>query len=537
MRGEGKRFCCIMMDKGVIAVYCQLQSIVAELNKQFPVETFGILSGPVQAIEQLPSEDRLHFEDNVLYIASQGDMAMLSGRRDLCRYPILFTAEQLNARLSQTLLSMRALIWVKSADQTAVMVALTEIMYRLGNKHAFFPESYWVLMTSADLEELLNRAWRLMNVPMLAADPNLRVIAAPTSGDTNLLLERLEEVGGMPNLAQVLTPERCVGVSWQFGMELHDYQIDSAFFIRSIPVVLRGETKGYLLLPSHDLSFSQEDMQTCTIICRFALPYLHSNSLISPLYSSVERFLEMVLNSQIGGAADIQLWLERYHWKPKPFIYTLVFSAFGVPLCKSPQELQHEVGTLLNDARGLVYQNGIVILYESDEELNAETLDYRLFPIKPLMVRYQLYCGISKYISSLEQLPKVYYLARKSIDLGRMFEPENRIYFYERCAVYHILESAAKEMDLEETITPRLQLLERTSPELMETLEVYMKNGCNLTQCAKQLFLHVNTVKYRLNQILDILQCDLKDGDTFCGVFMSLKIKHFMKKTEESQII
>lgn len=516
-------------------MYCQLQSIVDELNKQFPVETFGILSGPVHAIKQLPSEDKLYLEDNVLYIASQGDIAMLSGRRDLCRYPILFAADQLSTRLSQTLLSMRALIWVKSPDQTAVMVALTEIMYRLGNKHAFFPESYWVLMTSADLEELLNRASRLLGGPILAADPNLRVVATTTTGNINLLIERLGELGGMPNLAQVLTPERRIGGSQKLGMTLYDYQIHRDFFIRCIPIVLREETKGYILLPAHSLSFSQENMQTCTIICRFALPYLHSNSLVSPLYSSVERFLEMLLNSQIAGATDIQLWLSRYSWKPRPYIYTLVFSSFGAPFRRSPQELQHEIGDVLGNARGLVYQNSIVILYESNEELNAEALDYHLSPIKPLMAEYQLYCGISKYISSLAQLPKVYYLARKAIDLGRLFEPETRIYFYERCAVYHILEAAAQEMDLTEALTPRLQILEQTSPELLETLEVYMKNGCNLTQCAKQLFLHVNTVKYRLNQILDILQCDLKDGDTFCGVFMSLKIKHFMKKTEEIQ--
>ena len=39
--------------------------------------------------------------------------------------------------------------------------------------------------------------------------------------------------------------------------------------------------------------------------------------------------------------------------------------------------------------------------------------------------------------------------------------------------------------------------------------------------------LHVNTVKYRMNQIMEFLQCDLKDGDTFCKVHLSLKILEY----------
>ena len=48
-----------------------------------------------------------------------------------------------------------------------------------------------------------------------------------------------------------------------------------------------------------------------------------------------------------------------------------------------------------------------------------------------------------------------------------------------------------------------------------------------MTQCAKQMYLHVNTVKYRMNQIMEFLQCDLKDGDTFCKVHLSLKILEY----------
>lgn len=143
------------------------------------------------------------------------------------------------------------------------------------------------------------------------------------------------------------------------------------------------------------------------------------------------------------------------------------------------------------------------------------------------MERYQLFCGISNCGHKLTQLYDLFFVARKAIDLGQLFLPDRRIFMYEDLAVYHILEEASRSIDFHSILTAKLQRMAECNPELLDTLQHYMKYGCSMTQCAKQMYLHVNTVKYRMNQIMEFLQCDLKDGDTFCKVHLSLKILEY----------
>lgn len=49
----------------------------------------------------------------------------------------------------------------------------------------------------------------------------------------------------------------------------------------------------------------------------------------------------------------------------------------------------------------------------------------------------------------------------------------------------------------------------RSNSSLVNTLLYYLRNGCNASQAAAQLFIHKNTLSYRLNRIQDILGVDL----------------------------
>ena len=50
-----------------------------------------------------------------------------------------------------------------------------------------------------------------------------------------------------------------------------------------------------------------------------------------------------------------------------------------------------------------------------------------------------------------------------------------------------------------------------TAPELRRTLEVYLEGGGALEACARTLFVHPNTVRYRLRRVSEITQLDPAD--------------------------
>lgn len=510
-------------------MYCQLQSIVEELESQFPVRTYGILSGPIRAIRCLQSNRINTLEKQVLYVATQGDLAMIAQETDLCCYPILCVDSHISDKLSRTFLSMRSLVWVKHDNPTDVLVALSEILYRLGNQHTI-PEAYWALMPAENLDELMVRAGELFDCPFFLTDWTMKILATSENRAAKLMLAKLRELDLIPNLSGVFTEDALAESVVRYGLEMYDYKIEDNFYIRKIPLKQNNTVKGYLLMSEHDPNYPDSVLRGCAIVSHFAMNFLRSNTVVMPQHSSRERFLEMILNCQISDETEIAVWLERYHWIPKKQLYVLVLSHVGASLAVSPHDVLHELTDYAADLTGLVYQSSIVLLYESAEELSPSLLQQQLSPILGEVQKYDLHCGISRAVSCLKDIPKAYFTARKVLDLGRVFDPALRMHFYEDCSVYLLLHAASQTMDLEQLVLPRVYQLEQNeSSEFLQTLEVYMKNGCSITQCAKQLYFHVNTVKYRLNQIQEILQCDIKDGDVFCQVYLSLKIRKFME--------
>jgi DNA-binding PucR family transcriptional regulator len=65
-------------------------------------------------------------------------------------------------------------------------------------------------------------------------------------------------------------------------------------------------------------------------------------------------------------------------------------------------------------------------------------------------------------------------------------------------------DSLAKQTLIEKVYEP----LAATSPELLETLNAYLDSGRSLEATAKALFIHPNTVRYRLKRISDVIGWD-----------------------------
>jgi len=59
---------------------------------------------------------------------------------------------------------------------------------------------------------------------------------------------------------------------------------------------------------------------------------------------------------------------------------------------------------------------------------------------------------------------------------------------------------------------------------LLDTLRTYLECNCNLLRTAERLYVHKNTLLYRLNHIKSILRCDLNDADERLLLMLSFKL-------------
>jgi DNA-binding PucR family transcriptional regulator len=64
--------------------------------------------------------------------------------------------------------------------------------------------------------------------------------------------------------------------------------------------------------------------------------------------------------------------------------------------------------------------------------------------------------------------------------------------------------------------------------ELYPTLSVYLENNGNITVTAEKLFIHPNTLRYRINKIEKLLKTDLSNFESIVELSIAYKIDQLL---------
>ncbi len=120
--------------------------------------------------------------------------------------------------------------------------------------------------------------------------------------------------------------------------------------------------------------------------------------------------------------------------------------------------------------------------------------------------------GIGGIKDNLFRINESYEEALKAIEVGRVYNASNRIYMYSSLLLerflhevpLHLCERYSKVLFVKEY----KKLL---SEEMLETIEKFFENNLNLSETARQLFIHRNTLVYRLDKIQNVMGLDLRN--------------------------
>ena len=113
--------------------------------------------------------------------------------------------------------------------------------------------------------------------------------------------------------------------------------------------------------------------------------------------------------------------------------------------------------------------------------------------------------GIGRYYENIEQIYLSYQEAREVIRLSYMFSWFNRILYYEKMDLFRIFLPILDNQEALEAcrncLQPLLDYDRKNGKNMLETLQVVSECDWNLKLAAERMFLHPNTVKYRMEQI------------------------------------
>jgi hypothetical protein len=118
--------------------------------------------------------------------------------------------------------------------------------------------------------------------------------------------------------------------------------------------------------------------------------------------------------------------------------------------------------------------------------------------------------------------------AERALMVARRLQLSDRPVFFEHLGVYRVLlgpNDASHQRGFAEEILGCLQRHDAdTGSELVATLRCWIAADYSVAQAARRLYVHPNTVKYRLRRIRDLLGGDPSRGDLRLQIELALKI-------------
>ncbi|KON67217.1 hypothetical protein AKG34_24990 [Peribacillus butanolivorans] len=141
----------------------------------------------------------------------------------------------------------------------------------------------------------------------------------------------------------------------------------------------------------------------------------------------------------------------------------------------------------------------------------------------------KVFSGIGNEYSSILQLRKSYLEALEVINAAKFIgKPEQLPFQYSKLGIFRYLEMISNHHGKTNYINMDLQILQKKDQEsqtkLLQTMEIFLLNNCRIKPTAEQLYIHTNTLKYRMNQIADLTSIDFDDFHSRIQLYVDLQL-------------
>lgn len=157
-------------------------------------------------------------------------------------------------------------------------------------------------------------------------------------------------------------------------------------------------------------------------------------------------------------------------------------------------------------------------------ELSSEIL--RFFTTQ---YSYSIRIGVGKRAENINGLTDSYASARQSLRLAKKWN--KNIINYEDIGIYKILldgKKAALKKIYEETIGA-LEVIDQTNnTDYVEFVKIYVNYNGSVQKLADELYVHRNTINYKIKQIKKLIDCDLNKMEDQFKIMLALKIQKIL---------
>ena len=183
-----------------------------------------------------------------------------------------------------------------------------------------------------------------------------------------------------------------------------------------------------------------------------------------------------------------------------------------------------------------INETDIAVIRQVSGGVTAEELEKVAQGIEDTLkneLRIKTIIGIGTVAEHLRELADSYKEAQTAIEVGKVFDTEKSVMHYENLGIGRLiyqLPTTLCEIFLREVF--KKNSLDSLDQETLFTINKFFENSLNVSETSRKLFVHRNTLVYRLEKIRKLTGLDLRQFDDAIVFRVALMVRQYLVSRE-----
>jgi hypothetical protein len=286
-------------------------------------------------------------------------------------------------------------------------------------------------------------------------------------------------------------------------------------------IIYDGHVAGSLILIEHHTEITPTHFKQLPLIGNIlfdSLNYDISTGMKKSFYSSV--LYNLLDEREIDKSEILNITKLKFPQKMK-----VVVAQYAINQKNRYLKLSVKVALerIFTEGYSVMFKSYIIILVDDVSEIQRERL-------KELSQKENLRIGISWSFNDILQFKRHFYQSVTCIKQAPYLFQDEQVHDYTNFCFYDILLTISDKTSLENYCHPALQFLYDYGQDFYLTLRTYLECNKNANETADKMFIHRNTLNYRIKRIKELTGLDLDDTKEIQCIMDSFRIRNFLNK-------
>ncbi len=182
-----------------------------------------------------------------------------------------------------------------------------------------------------------------------------------------------------------------------------------------------------------------------------------------------------------------------------------------------------------------INENDIAIVKETKNGVDSKDIENLASTIADTIsgeLFVHIVIGIGTTVDNLKDLARSFKEAQVALEVGKVFDTEKTIISYDNLGIARLiyqLPTTLCETFLKEVF--KRGSIDSLDHETLFTIQRFFENNLNVSETSRKLFVHRNTLVYRLEKIKKITGLDLREFDHAIVFKIALMVNKYLKST------